>query len=253
MPSRVSRLKERFKSAVIMKSDLSVAGSALMGDGTSGTTFSASGRQTMEGKGRVQKDIFLRVTDFDVGAGEHATGGGVLIPACILLDVSASALVHGSGSLMAIQALTACNKNAASPMYAFATVPVPTDADTSGCIYPFIEYTTMEPLDTAGSSFAFHAAAAYLRRGAYNSAACAIRTAACVVKAASYGSAASGQFAVASLPALPSFGADDTMMLVATGWSTSEGNASTATNCGSSVAILGMRLRYTACALGAAV
>uniref|UniRef100_A0A6M3KKQ2 Uncharacterized protein n=1 Tax=viral metagenome TaxID=1070528 RepID=A0A6M3KKQ2_9ZZZZ len=252
MPSRVSRLKERFKSAVIMKSDLSVAGSALMGDSTSGTTFSASGRQTMGGAARVQRDLFIPVQQFTVGQGEGEAQGAVLMATCIWLDVTGSILAHGSGSLMTLDALTACSI-AASPRYAFATVPMPTDADTSGCIYPYIDYTSHDTFDTAGSSFGFHTAAAYLRRGTYNSTAYAVRTAACVVTAASYGAAASGLFAVASLPALPSFGASDQMLLVGVGFSDSPVNASAAQDAGSAAAILGVRLRYTACALGKAV
>jgi hypothetical protein len=245
MPARVSRLKERFKSAIEARS------TARFGSTTAYTQFSAAGVQTAVTTARVQKEIFLPPEVFHAGAGEAAVAqtGGVLTSASLLFNVTGSILTHGSGSLMALKALQACTF-CASPRYAFARVPVPLDADTSGSLWPYIDYTYHDTLDTTGSSAAFHVAAAYLRSGTMSKTPCVVRTSVCVEKAASYTATASGEFLIASMPALPSFGSTDRMLLVAVGWSDSSVNASTAENAGSSVALLGLRLRYVANKLG---
>jgi hypothetical protein len=219
-------------------------GGARIGSNTNRTDFGTDGRQTMEGTARVYKDKLLVPADF------RATyAGGELTTGSILMDVSASIMAHQAGSGLAIDALVA-SATSSSPRYSVARINVPTDAETSGSIQPFVDFTVHDTMATAGSSLVFHIGAAYLKKGTYNSVACAIRTAACVEVAASYGVAASGQFMTASLPYLPSFGSADQMVLIAAGFDDNDANASAAADAGSAVAILGVRLRYLADKLG---
>jgi len=219
-------------------------GGARIGSNSNRTDVGTDGRLTMEGTARNYRDIYLPPAVFRA---THA--GGEITTGSVLMDVSASIMAHQSGSGLAIDALVA-SATSSSPRYTVATFQVPQDADTSGSIQPFVDFTVHDTLATAGSSLALHVGAAYLRKGTYNSVACIIRTAACVEVAASYGVAASGQFMTASLPYLPSFGSADQMVAVAVGFDDNAANASAAANAGSAVAILGVRLRYLADKLG---
>lgn len=232
MPARTSRLLER------------LIGGVRMGSNTNRTDVGTDGRQTMVGTARNYRDLFIAPAAF---RDTHA--GGEILTGSVLMNVSGSIMAHAAGSGLAVDALTA-SATSSSPRYTVAVVPVPLDADTSGSLQPFVDFTSHDTFANAGSSFKFHVGAAYFKGGTLNSTACAIRTAACVEKAASYSAAASGQFMSASLPYLPSFGSADTMLAVVVGFDDNAVNGSAAADAGSAVAILGVRLRYLANKLG---
>ena len=273
MPAQVERLLWRFKngfkssgaasqlSSFHVSGDLVAYGEAYIGaSATNYTYFSTTGNQRMKGTARVLKDIWIPAKDFrapELNWGPLATAtcnftsaswglGGSLFSGCVLMDVTGSVLADVAGSALAIPVLQASANVSGSKYGAIAVVPKPTDADTSGSITPYIEWTQVIGGATSNCATAFYVAAAYLRGG--RNAPSAVGTSACVEYAASYGSTSNLETVSTNLPNLPSFGATDNMMAVMVGWDPN--NASDTS--GSEVAIIGLRLRYTASALGVA-
>lgn len=273
MPAQVERLLWRFKSgfkstgaASTLSSfttvgDLVAQGEAYIGaSATNYTYFDTAGRQEMRGTARVLKDIWIpakdfRATDLNFGplhAGSGLTSacwglGGSLFSGCVLMDVTGSIFALTSGSAIAIPVLIASANVTASKYGAIAVVNKPTDADTSGSITPYIHWTSVIGGATSNCATAFYVGAAYLR-GSQNTPS-AVGTSACVEYAASYGAAGADlETVVTTMPNLPSFGANDTLMPVMVGWDPNNASDSA----GSEVAIIGLRLRYTASALGVA-
>jgi hypothetical protein len=195
----------------------------------------------------VLKDIFIGPGDF-----HRQTDDGfqntMLIAGSIRLDPSGGTLDDHSCSL-GIPVLVTGNKVTASPYRATVVVPVPADADTSGCIVPIIDYTMINTFDAADDKvLAWYAAAQYIQTGP---AASALSNSACVnAAAASYVATASGEVMSVCMSQLPSFGANDRLLALQIGW-----DASTSPADGDSAspwAILSLRLRYTANVLGVA-
>jgi hypothetical protein len=273
MPAQVERLLWRFKngfkssgaasqlSTFHVSDDLVAYGEVYIGaSATNYTYFSTTGRQNMRGTARVRKDIWIPARDFNVpdlnwGPIHTATCnltsacwgiGGSLFSGSVLMNVTGSIFASTAGSSIAVPVLIASANVSASKYGAVAVVPVPPDADTSGSITPYIEWTQVIAGATSNCAAAFYVGAAYLRGG--NNTPSAVGTAACVEYAASYGSTNNLEMVSTTMPNLPSFGANDKLIAIQVGWDPN--NASD--TAGSEVAILGVRLRYTASALGVA-
>lgn len=270
MPAQVERLLWRFKSGFRSSGAASQLGSFhVSGDlvaydetylgasATNYTYFSTTGNQRMKGTARVLKDIWIPAKDFHapamavLGVGSGLTSacwgvGGSLFTASVLLDVTGSIFADTAGSSIGIPVLAASSVVSGSKYGAAVVVPRPSDADTTGSIVPFIEWTAPIAPAVSSSATAFYAGAAYLQ-GLRNTP-CAVRTSACVEYAASYVGATALEIMSTCLPKLPSFGANDRLLAIQVGWDPN--NASD--TAGSEVAILGVRLRYTASALGVA-
>ncbi|MBU0598848.1 hypothetical protein KKF61_07750 [Patescibacteria group bacterium] len=235
-------------AATRVEGDATVTASATFGGASDYMSFAASGatapgRGTLAGKARVLKDVFLRPSDFrDAASSENQD---ILRSSCLLFDVSGSIFAGTAGSSLAVPMLAASANVTGSKYSAVAVFNVPTDADTTGCVIPIIEWTMHDLHANAGSSTAFYVGAAYLQGGM--NVACAIRTAACVEYAASYNATASGELQSACMPAIPSFGANDKLMAVQVGWDPSSGSDAS----GSAAGILGLKLRYVSNAFGA--
>ena len=229
--------------------------STLLGASDSKTTWNARGYQTMAGCGRVLRDIWIPAANFDVplgaasGAGVGASGAcgaGSLFASCVLFDITGSVFGGTTGS----PAVTALNMGVggspASPLSAVATITKPTDADTTGSIIAYVDWTTGQTAATTGSKLALEAALGYLGTGS------TIRSAASAggVGVASYAGTACGAFQTTCIGVLPSFKATDQLGFLALRVGASAGGDSgkLSTAC---VFILGVRLRYVACALGA--
>ena len=272
MPAQVERLLWRFKSgfkstgaastlaSFTTVGDLLVQGEAYIGaSATNYTYFSTTGNQRMKGTARVLKDIWIPAKEFRAPALNigplTATGltaacwgiGGSLFSGCVLMDVTGSILALTAGSSIAIPVLQASANVSGSKYGAIAVISKPSDADTSGSITPYIQWTSVIGGATSNCATAFYVAAAYLR-GSQN-VPCGVGTAACVEYAASYNATGKNlETVTTTMPNLPSFGVNDNLMAVMVGWNP-ESASDTA---GSEVSIIGLRLRYTASALGVA-
>ena len=274
MPAQVERLLWRFKSgfkssgaastlaSFTTVGDLLIQGEAYIGaSATNYTYFSTTGNQRMKGTARVTKDIWIPAREFrvpELNFGPLAVGscgltsaswglGGSLFAGCVLMDVTGSILAGVSSSAIAIPVLQASANVSGSKYGAIAVISKPTDADTSGSITPYIQWTSVIGGATSNCATAFYVAAAYLR-GSQNTP-CAVGTAACVEYAASYNAKAKNlETVTTTMPNLPSFGVNDNLMAVMVGWDP----ANASDTAGSEVSIIGLRLRYTASALGVA-
>ena len=238
MPSFRQRLFGRF------------TGGARFGSGGHYSEFdnqhdSQPGRQTMAGKARVRKEIFITPTMFQ-SQDTDGFGNTFLIAGSFRLAPSGSIFTTQS-SMLGIQALVAGAKVSASIYRAVAVIPVPIDADTSGSIIPFVDFTVNGVIDSGDDqTYAMYFAAQYVPAGL---ASCPVRTAACRNVAASYAGTASGEVMTAQLPAFPSFAATDKYLAIQVGWDA--GASPGSTDATSSAAILGARIRYTVNKLGA--
>lgn len=233
-----------------------VDASALLGASDNGTTFSASGYQRMTAKARVLRDVWLPATAFSVplgpasGAGVGASGAcgaGSLFASCVLFDITGSAFPGTVGS----PALTALNMGVggspASPLSALAVIHKPTDADTSGSIIAYVDWTTGQTPATTGSKISMQLALGYLGTGS------TIRTAASAgvpIGTASYSGTSCGLFQTTCIGKLPSWTANDQvgLLVLQLGASAGADSGKLSTAC---VFVLGVRLQYVACALGA--
>jgi len=233
-----------------------VDASALLGASDNGTTFNASGYQRIAKKARVLRDIWIPAANFDVplgpasGAGVGASGAcgaGSLFASCVLFNITGSVF----GGTVGSPAITALNMGVggspASPLSAMATITKPTDADTSGSIIAYVDWTTGQTPATTGSKVSMIVGLGFLGTGS------SIRTAASAgvpIGTASYSGTSCGLFQTTCVGKLPSFTANDQLGFVVLQLGASAGGDSgkLSTAC---VFVLGMRLRYVACALGA--
>lgn len=205
------------------------------------------------------RDIWIPAANFDVplgpasGAGVGASGAcgaGSLFASCVLFDITGS-VFGGAVGLVASPVVTALNMGVgaspASALGAMATFHKPTDADTTGSIIAYVDWTYGAAPATTGSKVTMYAAMGYLGTGSAIRTAASVGTAAC---AASYNGTSCGLFQTTCLGKLPSFNANDQLgfFFLRLGASVAANTGALTTAC---VFILGVRLRYVACALGA--
>ena len=215
---------------------LLAAGGIQTGDVDDRAIFSATGRLTFEKTARVRKHIWIPANQF-----LSATTSGSLTSGSILIDVSGSIFAGVAGSMASVTVLQPSGNLTGSPTTAFATFPVPTDADTSGSVQVSAEWTSHDTMATTGSVFVIEAGVAYLGASA------AVRTAASTGASPAYNYTASGVWYSTNLGNVPSFAAADTMGLLIL----RHNQAIADDTGGSGIAFAGVKLTYTANSLGA--
>lgn len=228
-------------------------GGARFGSSGSHLNIAQDGRQTMEGAARVYKDIWVPAPNFFLHAAS-APNGLVFTDGSMMLTYKTIAFSKGSASVFSgltagcayIPVMTnaaASPGSGASLVFATTVVPKPTDAATTGCINVRQIWGVTDTRLTSNSSMAFVVGAAYLTNGA------SLRTAASCGTAGSHPSTNASVFSETSLGYLPSWGENDTALVLTAGmdW------ASSSTSNGSGFAILGYKLRYVANSLGTQV
>jgi hypothetical protein len=211
-------------------------GGTRVGDAENYTDISTTGRQTMAGTARVWRDVYVPAGDFLVSDTSGSMSAG-----SILIDVSGSIFAGVAGSMASIPVIQPSVNITGSATTAFATFPVPLDADTSGSVYAIVEWTSHDTHATAGSVFALKAGLGYLGASA------AIRQAASASTTVAYGYTASGIWYSTTMPAFPSFRSTDTTGIVIVRHDQTE-SADTA---GSGIAISGVRIKYLSNKVGA--
>ena len=216
----------------------------------SGTKFSSTGRMTMAGTARVLKDIWLRPTDFISGSYQMLNdSSGSWLSASMNVDITGSILAGSTGggmagSMLTINVLKPGSKITASPITAFAQFAKPRDADTTGCLTAYLEWTnTVGNAATTGSTSQWRVAVAYMGSGSL------ARTAASAAAAEPYNATAINTWMSSCIGQLPSFKATDTWGVFILQNRMDHVNDKLGS---SAVAVAGVRLTYTACALGTA-
>ena len=219
------------------------------------------GWMSFSGCARQYKDLLIRPQDFDVrfanASGVGASGvlaacsGGSLFSSCVTFDFTGSAFnARFAASNVGIPALSmGAGASPASPLTAIAYIPKPTDADTTGSIIAYVDWTSGLTPATTGSTNRFLVGLGYLNGLAV--APCPVRTAASVGgnANASYAGTACGVIQSTCVGKLPSFGVCDlgATVVLQIGASAGAETGKIDTGC---LFILGLRLRYVACALG---
>ena len=249
--------------AVKERRQLNVTNRSRFGGGAQYTQFAGAGTdggyQTMTGCARYLRDIWIPAKQFDVplgaasGAGTYgasgACGAGSLFASCVLFDLTGSVFGAAVG-LVASPKVTALNMGVgaspASALGAMVTFAKPTDADTTGSIIAFVDWTYGDAPATTGSKLTLYGAMGYLGTGSTIRTAASVGATAC---AASYSGTSCGLFQTTCLGKLPSWGAGDQLgyFFLRLGASAAAGTGALSTAC---VFVLGLRLRYVACALG---
>src|SRR3990167_555645 len=245
MPATVSRLFERLRGGARIGAGSNSASNSY-------TEISTAGYQVMSGCARVYKDIHLRPRDFqgiEAGTASQFGSTGSAYGGSILAAVGSCALSWSSGSLIKIQTIVASGASVASPTNVYAYFPRPTDADTTGSIICNVDWTYGDPA-AAGSKVTMFAGLAYFGTGSSMPRTAASVGAAC---AASYGATACGLYETACLGKFPSFHANDRAVGLYLAWGGASAAAGQGQMISSCVHILGVRLRYVACALGVQV
>ncbi len=216
-------------------------GTNTFGSTNSKLTVATDGRQTMTGCARAYKQIFLRPTDFIVGE-----DSGSMATASANLNVTGSIFAgsYPSASMMTMQYLMRDGGTDASLNSAFATFPVPLDADTTGSITAYVDWAANLAQATTGCKAYFRLGLAYLGSGSIARTAASMQAvpAATVVTAGVLYSSCIGLF--------PSFGANDSLAVLALQTSPS---AAGETIGGSALRIYSVRLKYVANSDGTAV
>ena len=216
---------------------------------------------TLAKRGRVREAIYLRPQDFDpphswfvLGASagtQSGCGAGSMSSACLVYDISGS--VTATGCAVTFLPVPALNMGAgaspASSLWAVTTFPVPPQADTSGSIVAYVDWTYGDDPATTGSKTRFRVNIAYLNGHATTPT--TIRTAASVGGAtnASYVGTACGIIQSTCLGVLPSFGASDSLAIaqLRVGASAAGDSGVLSTGC---VFVFGVRLEYLVKQLG---
>lgn len=218
-------------------------------------------RITFAGLGRVRETIYLRPQEFDVqtanASGVGASGvlgacsGGSLFSSCITYDISGS--VTATGCAVTNLQVPALNMGAgaspASSLWATTTIPVPPNADTTGSIIAYVDWTYGDAAATTGSKTRFRVNAGYLN--GFATTPTTIRTAASVggITNASYVGTACGIIQSTCVGLLPSFTASDSLAVIQLrmGASAAGDSGVLSTGC---VFVLGVRLEYLVKQLG---
>ena len=243
---------------------LNVANRARFGGSANANAYTqfagTDGWQTQSGCARAYKEIYLRPYDFDISlaastaASVGATSGcstGSFYGARVLLPVTGSTftLIGATGSPTVMALNMGAGASPASPLIATAFFPRPADADTTGSIIAYVDWTSGIGPATTGSKIAMAAAIGYL--GGYLGTAVAVRTAASTggVGVASYSGTTCGFIQTSCLGKLPSWGACDTggVFVFQLGASAGADSGKLDTGC---TFILGVRLRYLTNVLG---
>lgn len=217
------------------------AGGARIGGASNYVDFSTAGRQTMAGTARVRKEQYIDAETmyvYDSGC------SGSMSSASMTVAITGSAMVDvGSGSMVTVRYITPAAKvTGASTTGGFFKVAKPLDADTTGSLQLWLDWTPGATVPaTAGSTVMFVAAMAYFASG------CGIRTAASAGACPAVSNLAANNWFSSSFGNLPSWGANDTWGVLYIGACYDGG-----TYGGSQLKIAGARLRYTACSLGVA-
>lgn len=247
MPQKTERLSWRFMGGLI-------AGKGRASASSSFTSLAQTGYQTMSGCARVTKEVYIGPFDFyGPSPSPLQVSGctpGSVYPASLLVDITGSAFAGMTASMITIRALNmGAGASPASTLKAFAYVPRPTDADTTGSIIVLVDWTYGDAPATGGSTNQMLVALGYL--GGAAGTASAVRTAASAggTKNASYNGTTCGLWQSTCVGKLPSFGTSDTGLLVALAYGASGAAESGVLSTGC-IYILSVRLRYTACAIG---
>lgn len=221
------------------------------------TAFDNAGRQTMAGSARAYRAVYVKAQDFfdpsPSPAAVSACTSGSIYPASLLIDITGSAFAGATGSMLTIRTLNmGAGASPASTLKAFAMIERPLDADTTGSIIAYVDWTYGDVAATTGSTTKFEVAMGYL--GGFAGTACAVRTAASAggLSNASYSGTTCGTIQTTCVGKLPSWGQNDTHAVVALaiGASAAAESGKLSTGC---LHIIGMRFHYVACALGFAV
>lgn len=229
------------------------SGSSVLGTATTnGTVFSSTGRQTMAGTARVRKDIWLPPEAFVAFPGNYGVSvgnSGSWIAASMNVVVTGSILAGSTGdgmagSMIAIKVIQPEAKQAGSPITCFAKFPKPRDADTTGSITAYVEWTnTIANCATAGSTSVWRLGMAYFGSGS------PIRSAASAGANEPYSASTTNIWMSSCIGNLPSFKASDSWAVFVLQNRMDSANDKLGS---SAVAVAGVRLTYTACALGTA-
>lgn len=139
------------KGATALEGTVTQSGRHRVGTGSHYTQLAACsatypGRQTMVGKARVRKEIFLSVNDFV----QHADDGidnRLLVAGSLRLAPSGSIMTTAGSNLM-MPVLTTLAKQTASPYIATAIFNVPPDHDTSGSVIVYVDFTRTGTVDS---------------------------------------------------------------------------------------------------------
>ena len=222
--------------------------------------FLLTNRQTLAGLGRVRKTIWLGPGDFNVpkalgaaGASPGTNSGcgtGSLVAACVVFPINGSAFGGDSATCANIPALNmGAGASPASRLWAVATFPKPIDADTSGSIIVYVDWTYGDAPIQSGCKKSFDVAIGYLN--GFATTPTTVRTAASTGGAsiASYVGTACGLVQSTCLGKLPSFTASDSAAMFVARLGASNANVDGTLNTGS-IFILGYRLKYMANTLG---
>lgn len=225
---------------------------------TTYTQFATDGLQTMSGCARVRHTIYLHPYDFDVtiggtagSSGQSGCNTGSMFGTCVLVDISGSALAGGAAaSAIRIPALgMGAGASPASPLKATAVFAVPRDADTTGSIIAYVDWTYGDAPAQSGCKKSMALALGYV--AGYAATPSGIRTAASIggASAASYNGTACGLFTSTCLGTFSSFGASDSLgvLVLRLGASAGSEDGTLITGC---TFITGVRLNYMANKLG---
>src|SRR3990167_9087063 len=146
MPSFTERRQARFLNRTRLGAGKSSASNSY-------TQIDKDGFQTMSGCARVRKTIYLFPNNFDTdlpnASGVGASGllgacnTGSLFTSCIVMSFGASAFPGAAAASALTGPALAMGEGAspASPLFAVATFAVPPDADTTGSIIAYVDWT----------------------------------------------------------------------------------------------------------------
>jgi hypothetical protein len=251
MPSFTERRQARFMNRTRL-------GAGRTSSSATYSQFAADGLQTMSGCARVRNTIFIHPYQFDVPVGGTAGSSvqsgcstGSLFGSCVLVDISTSAFAGGAAaSAIRIPAVAmGAGASPASPLKATAVFAVPRDADTTGSIIAYVDWTYGDAPAQSGCKKSIAVALGYI--GGYAATPSGIRTAASTggASVACYPGTACGLFTTTCLGTLPSFGANDSLgvLVLKLGASAGSEDGTLLTGC---VFVTGVRLNYMTNKLG---
>ena len=224
-----------FKTRRLLKG----TGGARFGTGTAYTDVSTGGVQTMATTARVCKDIYIRAEDFFVDSGVST---GSMSTGSMTVAIGGS-IFASAGSLLRMKYITPSANITGSVTQAFVSVPVPTDADTTGSIAVKASWTIVTNPATTGCAACMKVGAGYFGSGS------TIRTAASTGACPLFTGTTGLVWQEASIGNLPSFSASDKWLHLVFGLDQSDAGETIG---GSDVRISNVRLTYTANKLGTA-
>lgn len=204
---------------------------------------------TMEGTGRVRKQLWIPATDwYGIEPNQFANAYNATVtaagstPSVCPVGVAFGSAAGSTVQIPALSASVAENKDARAATVFMA----PTDADTTGSVSVDLVYTTQVAMATTGSMNVFRLHYNYTGDSGEGVGG----TSGSILKGASMTTVGGGKWEVENLGTMPSFQytASPIVMLQLT----DEGSSASYQSGSSENSILGLRLTYTACALGTA-